>query len=455
MTFPSRLGEKVSLKEIVDKIIVILQKNYLFRDQKIPQLAAYYIMLTWMYDNFTKICYLRAVGDAGAGKSELMELIGYMTYRFTRANGADSLATFFRVTDKYQGTVFFEEADLPDKSDETNPIVKFINMGAMDGNHILRMDEYIRPDGTKGFRPTPFRSFCPKIFAMRGEFEDNAVGSRSITFKLQAASMQELINNKIPIELNDDFKFKTALEIRNLALTWRLHNYQLEKRRLTHDLADPLVSARMNQVTMPIMALAQDDEDFKTQIRALLRSLHAENVLKRSTTKEAYIVEAIWKMYLKTDLNERMVITKAGEILIKMGDATAMTNNIMDAINAEGGDLRDAPQETDEEGNIKPRKKKNYDVSTKTVSDFVRDELYLAVPPRRGTGVYFVFDYEKMLAAGKKYGVSPAEDELQAANERFEKKMAQKVLPEQTEIGFEMDESLEEGEKDGENELEW
>ncbi len=452
ISFPSELGEKKTIKEIVDKIIVILHSKYIFRDPKIPQLAAYYIMLTWMYDNFTKLCYLRAVGEPGSGKSQMMELIGFMCYRFTRANGADSLATFFRVTDKYRGTVFFEEADLPDKSDESNPIVKFINMGAMDGNHILRMDEYIRPDGTKGFRPTPFASFCPKLFAMRGDFDDDAVGSRSITFKLQAATMQDMIDNDIEVELGEDYKNFTSLEIRNLALTWRLHNYQLEKRRLTNDLADPMVSARMNQVTMPLKALAGEDEDFKKQIQSLLRSIQAENVLEKSQTIEAMIVEAIWKMYLKTDLNERMVIQSDGSILIKIGDVASITNNIMDEINSDGADLRLAPAENDDdEGGFKKRKKKSYDVSSKRVGTFVRESLQLNVPPRRGSGFFFEFDYKKMVAAGKKYGVLPEENEIDAANKRFELKNSKKIDTSSEQIGFEVNEEVE----NEENTLGW
>lgn len=442
--FPSELGPRKNIKEIVSIITAILKRNYLFHDPKIPQLAAYYIMLTWMYDNFSKLCYLRAVGDAGAGKSELMELIGHMCYRFTHVNGADTLATFFRVTDVFRGTVFFEEADLPDNSDASNPIVKFINMGAMDGNYILRMDEYVRPDGTKGYRPTPFRTFCPKLFAMRADFDDDAVGSRSITFRLEAADMQELIDNHIPLELTEEFKTKTALEVRNMALTWRLHNYQLDKRKLTHDLADPLVSARMNQVTMPILALAGDDEDFKHQIRLLLRNIYAETVLERSQTIEALVVEAIWKIYTLDDLQERIVVQNDGTLLIKIGDVRAIANNLLEEINEEGNDLRLSAQDEEE----KTRKRKNREISSRRVGKFIREGLHLHVPPRRGTGFYFVFDYKKMRAAAKKYGITLDEAKVERANERMAAKNAKKVVKRHAQVTFDVNEAFEQAEEE-------
>ncbi len=427
--FPSGLArrddgtiDRKSTRELTTIIAITIRKNYLFKDMKWPQLASYWVMGTWLYDNFSELVYLRMVGDAGAGKSALLNLIGAMCYRSIKMSGADSESTFFRVVDDFRGTILFEEADLPDGSGADNPIVKFVNLGAMKGNYIYRNEEFIDGEGNKGWRPTPFETYCPKIFAMRGDFMDNAVASRAISLKLTSAETSELRDAGIPLRLSRGV-LKSLKRIQNLCLTWRLYEYSLQERELGWDLVDVEIPARFNQVTMPMKSLAMNvdgtrDEDFVNQITMLLRSHYQDIVGENSTTKEARVAEAIWKMYIYSDLRSRMVIKDDGDIFIKIGDVAAIANNIMDEMNDEGADLRVKHDDGGEDGSSK-KSKKSFEVSAQSVGRIIREKFQLYIPPRTGKGIYFQWDEGKMMAIGKKFGALPEAEKIEKAKQEM------------------------------------
>lgn len=436
--FPSGLARKddgsidrKSTRELTTVIAIMIRKNYLFRDMKWPQLASYWVMGTWLYDNFTELVYLRMVGDAGAGKSALLNLLGGMCYRSIKMSGADSESTFFRVVDDFRGTILFEEADLPEGSGADNPIVKFVNLGAMRGNYIYRNEEFMDSDGNKSWRPTPFETYCPKMFAMRGDFMDNAVASRAISLKLTSAETHELRDAGIPLRLSRAV-LKSLKRIQNLCLTWRLHEYSLQERELGWELVDMEIPARFNQVTMPMKSLALNvdgsrDEDFLNQITMLLRSHYQDIVGENSTTWEARVAEAIWKMYIYSDLRERMIIKDDGEIFIKVGDVSALANNIADEMNEEGADLRIKKDDGGEDGAPK-KAKKNFDLSAQRVGRIIRDKFQLYTPPRTGKGIYFLWDEAKMMAIGKKYGALPAMEKIERAKQEMAALRAKKAV---------------------------
>lgn len=436
ITMPSGLARKQdgsidrkSTRELTTIIAIAVRKNHLFRDSKWPQLTGYWTLGTWMYDNFSELVYLRMVGDAGAGKSALLNLLGQMCYRAVKMSGADSESTFFRVVDNFRGTVMFEEADLPEGSGPDNPIVKFVNLGAMRGNFIFRNEEYVMADGTKIWRPTPFETYCPKMFAMRGEFLDNAVTSRAISIKLTAAETSELRDANIPLRLVDAER-KKLRHIRNLCLTWRLFEYSLKERELGWDLVDVEIPARFNQVTVPMKSLALNvdgsrDEEFLNQITVLLREHYQDVIGDNATTWEARTAEAMWKLYIYSDLHERLVIKSNGEIYMKVGDIAALANNIADEMNEEGADLRIRKVEFEtikmadgtEKQVEKKKQKKEFEKSAQSIGKILTVTFQLHKPPRTGKGFVVQWEDMKMEAIGKKYGCLPAAEKIEAARQ--------------------------------------
>jgi hypothetical protein len=109
-------------------------------------------------------------------------------------------------------------------------------------------------------------------------------------------------------------------------------------------------------------------------------------------------------------------IRENGTVFMKIGDVTALANNIADEMNEQGADLRIKKDDAEEDGGGSTRKgKKSYDLGAQKVGKIIRDTFQLHTPPRRGNGVYFEWDEEKMLAIGKKYAALPDEVQIEKA----------------------------------------
>jgi hypothetical protein len=436
VVFPEHVAKEThSTSEISYALERFIKSQCLLDDPKIPKVASYVILQSWIYDCFNQLAYLRAIGDKGSGKSEIMRRVGHLCYRLTKASGADSISTFFRTTTTYGGTVYFEEADLPEGSGADNPIIKFINLGAMRGNYILRSEEYTKADGSKGYRTYPFETYCPKLFSQREEYEDDAVGSRSLTMRLLGKETQNLLDANIPFEMNSSYWSEWG-PLTSVLLRWRLERWRPEDeiREIDNKLIDPLVEPRLNQVAAIIKQLAAEDNDdvFLTQVKDVLRAQAHEAVIKRSNLIEARIVEALWKMYIYPDLRQRFVIKTDGRISIKIGDITAIANNIVDEMKEEGADLRAARPEGSD-----TKKKGAFEVSSHKVGKFVGDVLLLETPPRTGKGYFCIWDDFKMEVAGKKYGVLPDIEKIKDARTELAKLNARIDTREPLQMGLE------------------
>jgi hypothetical protein len=100
-----------------------------------------------------------------------------------------------------------------------------------------------------------------------------------------------------------------------------LFEYSLTERPLGWDLVDVEIPARFNQVTIPMKSLALNvdgtrDEAFLKQVTLLLREHYQEIVGDNSTTVEARVAEAAWKMYIYPDLRNRLEVRSDGTILM-------------------------------------------------------------------------------------------------------------------------------------------
>ena len=115
---PPALGDKRPIRELVAYVEKFIKSVYLLPSDRVARLIAYYVLITWVYDSFESMIYLRAMGGAGSGKSELMCRIGLICYRTMTANGADSTSSLFRMVQRYKGTVFIDEADIENSDTE-------------------------------------------------------------------------------------------------------------------------------------------------------------------------------------------------------------------------------------------------------------------------------------------------------------------------------------------------
>jgi hypothetical protein len=391
--FPSGLGERKSLAELITYIKMYMNWVYMLPSEETAGLVAYWVLSTWIYDCFETVIYLRAMGGAGSGKSEFLYRIGMISYRTLSSSGASSTSALFRSAERYKGVVAIDEADL-EQSDTANEMVKFYNQGAMKGHPIWRTVEVTGPNGEKTFEEVGFQTFCPKMIGMRKDFKDDAVGTRSLTLKLQPREMTELRAAGVPLTVNQEIRAR-AQALRNLLCRWRLETWQVEI-PVDFDLYDMEISARLNQVAGPLLAIARDDPVQQDEIRRTLREYYRETILSQNMTIAARVLEALWKIYQYPDLRGRMVKAEiAGREAIKVGDVTKITNDIINEMN-------DADEEDEKKGNAR-------ELSAQRIGKVLRAELNMEISQRTRDGYKVYWNGPRMEGLSVRFGINPAD----------------------------------------------
>lgn len=212
------------------------------------KIAAAYVLLSWVYDAFNELPYLRFRGDYGSGKTRALLVFGSITYKGFFASGASTVSPIFHTLDSFRGTLIFDEADFR-FTDERAELVKILNNGNVKGFPVLRT----QVTASKEFEPRAFNVYGPKIVAMRGSYEDRALESRFLTEEMSGQAMRE----GIPISL-PGLQEEQAHTLRSKLLMYRLR----ERNRMQIDpsLADTTLEPRMNQILLPLLSVSPTEE---------------------------------------------------------------------------------------------------------------------------------------------------------------------------------------------------
>ncbi|MCG3198811.1 MAG: hypothetical protein HUU16_14740 [Candidatus Omnitrophica bacterium] len=244
------------------------------------QIAAYYVLFSWVYDAFGELPYLRVRGDYGSGKTRFLLITGSLCYKPIFASGASTISPLFRILDAFKGTLILDEADFR-MSDERAEIVKILNNGNVKGFPVLRSE--VTRD--KEFKPTAFSVFGPKIVATRGDYQDPALESRFLKEDLGTRPLRE----DIPINLPPGYK-EEALHLRNQLLLFRFKNRT--KRRIVEGLIDRSIEPRLNQIFIPLLSIIEDGQA-REDLQDLARAYNTELVTDRGMDMEAQVLQVI------------------------------------------------------------------------------------------------------------------------------------------------------------------
>lgn len=235
-----------SVTELITRIEEYIDR-YVDLSNGFRTLTAYYILLTWVYDAFNELPYLRLRGDYGSGKTRALLVIGSLCHKAFFASGASTISPIFHTLDTFRGTLIFDEADFR-FSDEKAELVKMFNNGNVKGFPVLRSAMTQK----KEFEPRAFSVFGPKVVAMRHAFEDEALESRFFTAEMGRKSLRP----DIPISLPDCQK-EEALSLRNALLGYRFA--MLPSLAAREKLVDPSLSPRLNQILIPLLSIVEDE----------------------------------------------------------------------------------------------------------------------------------------------------------------------------------------------------
>jgi hypothetical protein len=279
---PSEPEEYGSEEALIHEIQAFIHR-YVDVSPLFEKIASYYVLLSWVYDAFNELPYLRLRGDPGSGKTRFLLTVGSLCYKPIFASGASTVSPLFRILDAFRGTLIIDEGDFR-QSDERAEIVKILNNGNARGFPVLRTEV-----SSKGeFNPTAYAVFGPKLIATRGFFEDRALESRCLTEEMG----QHRLRDDIPINLLVNYK-EEALHLRNKLLLFRFR--KLHAHTPGEHLVDRTIEPRLNQVFVPLLSIIPDP-GAQRDIRELARHYHQELMTERSMDMEAQILEIIRDM---------------------------------------------------------------------------------------------------------------------------------------------------------------
>lgn len=264
--------------------------------------AAYYVLLSWLYDRFHTLPYLRALGDTGCGKSRFLDVIGGLCYKSFTASGCVTPAPIYRMLRKWQGTLVLDEADMKN-SDEYNEVVTILNCGFERGRPVIRA---VKDDPEK-VRILPV--YGPKVFATRRRFKDVALEARCLT-----EIMRETDRDDIPPVLGRKF-FKEQQRLRNKLLLFRLRNYFNVDPEAAATLNLDGIEPRLRQISEAFTSLFANEPEVLESYRQFIQAHQRELIEQRAATKTGQVVEALFE-YLGNKVT--MVTSVTGDSFVNV-----------------------------------------------------------------------------------------------------------------------------------------
>ena len=355
---PSEVGSFTSQADLIGRIQAFLHR-YVDLSPVFEEIAAHYVLLSWVYDAFSELPYLRLRGDYGTGKTRALLAIGSLCYKPFFASGASTVSPIFHVLDAFGGTLVLDEADFR-FSDATAPLSKILNNGNVAGLPVLRT----MTNRHKELNPRAFRVYGPKLVAMRHSFADRALESRFLTEE----TGQRPLRPDIPIQLPPDLHTE-ARALRNSLLAWRLAH-----RANVHTDASrqaPGVEPRLNQTALSLLSLMEDP--------AVRGRVHDE-----LTREQARLSEE------RAGSPEGRVVQVVSDLFADPARGRVTVSGVADAFNKTSSDPGRAP------------------VSPRWVGWCLRERLKLT--PTKSNGVFILSERErpKVEALAVRYGVQRA-----------------------------------------------
>lgn len=181
-------SETIDPAQLLDEVSSSIRK-YIVLDQEQADAAALWVAQTWFipHIDLAALAIINAPEKA-CGKTQLLTVIGYMSYRPLPASNASSSA-IFRAVEKWSPTILADEADTFFK--DNSELQGMINAGYLRGGYVLRSEA-----SGDSFEPRMFSVFSAKAIAgiaLEKHLPD-ATMSRGIVFNLRRKLSSESVS---------------------------------------------------------------------------------------------------------------------------------------------------------------------------------------------------------------------------------------------------------------------
>lgn len=284
---PSSVGGVEPKGALLGDIKAFLHKHVDF-SPLFEEIAAHYVLFSWVHDAFNEAPMLRLRGEYGTGKTRGLLAIGSLCHKAFFASGASTVSPIFHILDAFQGTLVLDEADLR-FSDATTDLVKILNNGTVRGLPVLRT----MTTRHRELQPAAFRVFGPKVIAMREHFQDDALESRFLTEEMGRRTLRPDIALTTPDSLRSE-----AQLLRDRLLAWRLSKrYRV---RIDPTRVIPSLSPRGNQMALPLLSII-DNVDVRHAVGAHLVAVEARASAKRAALPHIAMVSVLDRMFREHD----------------------------------------------------------------------------------------------------------------------------------------------------------
>src|ERR1035437_2126932 len=263
-------------------------KDFISEFVELPEsfkvISSIYVLLSWVYDQFETLPYIRVIGDYGTGKSHFMKTMTYLCYKAMLCSTVSN-ATIYRTLNETRGTLALDEANFK-SSEMYSEIIKVLNSGHVSGTPVAKM----KPIGKTGdYETDVFDVFGPKIIASRERFSDEALESRCLTQVLLPKD-----DLKVSSHFPKDFE-RRATSVRNDLLAFRLNALPY----ITVDEATlaGLKFPRLRQGALSITSLAfMIGSDVHGEVIKFLSDYERELQLVRKSDTKADVINCILEL---------------------------------------------------------------------------------------------------------------------------------------------------------------
>ncbi len=240
---PTGIKEYGSVDNLINKIKEFLYSYFevsSFFENFLPYLCLFY----WVYEKFPFVPYVHFVGRTSTGKTTAMEVFGSICYKAIDASGSITIASIFRVTTAWKGTLLLDEFE--NIGEDSKAMLSFLKSGV--SNKVI-----LRTEGEKERQVRAFLAKCPKIFTSERPQTDAGLQSRTLVVPMNPNT------RKIPLYRLNEFE-EAAQELRNMLLLWRLRNLgKIDLTKIKYGFEElQTFDRRVQQVITPAYYLSND-----------------------------------------------------------------------------------------------------------------------------------------------------------------------------------------------------
>jgi hypothetical protein len=236
-----------------------------------------WVLHTWRMENFTIAPILFFYGPVKSGKTRAMETLGALSFRPIMA--ALSSASLYNITERWQPTIFLDEADLYLKGNERADILNYLNMGYRRGQYAIRMMENLK---TGKYEPTPYDVFGSKCLA----------GTKDLFTALRSRSFP-IIMSRATRSLKRSVDYEWADKIRAKLIMYRFLSLAASKETISipDDFLTEVKDGRLRELFYPLMAVAP--EAIRIVLHNHATALDTEEERAEELSVESFVFNAI------------------------------------------------------------------------------------------------------------------------------------------------------------------